>query len=110
MNDKTCTRTDCGKKLRNDNSSGKCSSSCRSPEAPPSLRAEGVQAAVKASPTAPALTPPRVWSAAPTDTVTLMPLAKFRMVAEAIGKDPAAILNEFAQAWLDGLAEKLEDV
>lgn len=110
MTDKTCSRPGCDKKLRSNNTSGKCSTGCRSPEAAPSQRAADVEGTVKASQTAPVAKVSR-GAPAPTsgDEVSLTPLAKFRMVAEALGKDPAAILNEFAGAWLEALAEKLEE-
>lgn len=78
---KKCTRTGCGKVLKENNQRGECSSGCRSLEAPPSQRAPGVGGEGE-------------------DV-----LLRFRRVAKALGKDPDAILNDsmrkVAAAWLE---------
>lgn len=89
---KTCTRSDCGKTLRDSNTTGMCSSGCRSPEAPASLRAPGVELDGA---------PGKRRSASDT-------IKRFRIVAFALGKDPDAILEEAAQAWLDVVAKAVE--
>ena len=101
---KTCSRPGCEKKLRSDNSSGKCASNCLSSEAPPAHRAKGAGSRVTIVDDA---TPPR--AKAPKRTENGASLTRFRLVADALGKDADAILEEFAQAWLEALAQKLED-
>lgn len=49
---KTCSRPGCDKKLRSDNSTGLCSTNCRSPEAPPAMRAKEAKAAPERAPKA----------------------------------------------------------
>lgn len=81
---KTCRRTGCGKKLREDNQTGECSSGCLSPEAPPAKRASSLV------------------SSTGEDV-----LKRFRRVAKALGKDPDAILDDamrkVAKQWLETL-------
>lgn len=93
---KLCTRTGCAKKLRASNTKDVCATGCHSPEAPPSVRAKGTRpersTAIDAAPAA----------------VETGAIERFRMVAEALGKDADAILAEFAQAWLSELAAKVE--
>lgn len=78
---KICSRTGCAKTLRSINTTGRCGSGCRSPEAPPSQRA----AEVGGTPRRQLPTTPKV--------ATVDALAKFRVVAEALGKDPDAELD-----------------
>lgn len=92
----TCSRPGCEKKLRSSNTKGVCATGCRSPEAPPATRAKGTRSA--SSPRTTTAAQPRDESIA---------LDRFRLVAEALGKSPDAILSEFAQAWLDELAAKV---
>lgn len=79
---KTCTRTNCGKKLRPTNETGMCATGCLSEEAPPAKRAnaEGADQDV---------------------------LARFRRVAKALGKDPDEILDgamrTVAAKWLEAV-------
>lgn len=89
---KTCSRPGCGKKLNANNTKGVCNSGCRSAEAPPSMRA----------PTATPSTRRPVKRAAAGEA-----LERFRAVAEALGMDPDAVLEEFAEAWLAELREKV---
>ena len=94
---KTCSRAGCGKTLRSTNTQGVCGSGCLSDEAPPSMRAGGSAggrskaAKVDAPPAAPGA------------------LGRFRVVAEALGKDPDALLEAFAESWLGALRERVED-
>jgi len=86
--EKTCGRPGCDKKLRRNNTTGMCGSGCRSSEAPKSHRVAS----------SPSTKPVRAAGA----------LQKLRTVAEALGKDPDAILEEFASEWLAHLAATLE--
>lgn len=96
---KTCSRPGCGKKLYRSNTSGDCSSGCLSPEAPPSLRARAT------SSSRPAAAKARPVAAKKSDDGTA--LERFRVVCSALGRDPDAELEEFAEGWLDALREKL---
>ncbi len=96
----TCTRSGCNKKLRKDNAKGLCSSNCESPDAPPFARAKGVAAGPKRE-AAKEVTAPATLSHEAT-------IQRFRSVTEAVGRDPDEMIAEFAQAWLDGLREKLQ--
>lgn len=91
----TCTRSGCGKTLRDTNTTGMCASNCRSPDAPLSLRAPGVGADELDTGT--------TKRRGPSDT-----MRRFRVVATALHKDPDAILEEAAQAWLDVVAKAVE--
>lgn len=91
---KTCTRSGCGKTLRDINTTGMCASGCRSPEAPLSLRAPGVGDELDVGTTK---------RRGASDT-----MKRFRIVATALNKDPDAILEEAAQAWLDVVAKAVE--
>jgi hypothetical protein len=84
----TCTRPGCDKTLRANNTKGECGSGCLSPDAPPAKRAKGP--ALKS--TSSARSPGAV--------------AKFRLVAEGLGLDPEAMLEEFASEWLALLKSK----
>jgi hypothetical protein len=81
---KKCTRTGCGKTLREINKAGVCSSGCLSPDAPPAQRATALV------------------SSTGEDV-----LKRFRRVAKALGKDPDAILDDamrkVAKQWLETL-------
>lgn len=92
---KTCSREGCGKKLRPRNKKGVCSSGCLSPDAPRSLRAKGTGQ-------------PGPAQAASLPSSNPQSLVRFRVVAEALGKDPDALLEEFAQGWLDELRGRVE--
>lgn len=92
----TCSRSGCTKKLRSNNTTGMCGSACLSPDAPPSIRAK-VAKATEVS---------EVTPATPTEGSAL---ARFRLVAGALGVDADGELEVFAQAWLDGLKAKLEE-
>jgi hypothetical protein len=94
---KTCSRPGCDKKLRSNNTTGKCDSNCRSSEAPPTHRAKARGSMSRAT------------VAKLADEKVGATLVRFRLVAEALGKDPDVVLEEFAQAWLEALAQKLED-
>jgi len=96
----TCSRSGCTKKLRKDNAKGVCSSNCDSPEAPAAQRAKGIGAAAPKHEAAKEIYAPEKLSHAETIKI-------FRDVAEAVGRDPDEMIAEFAQAWLDGLREKL---
>jgi len=91
---KTCSRSGCGKTLRDRNTTGMCSSGCLSPEAPASLRAPSVAGSEL--------------DAAPKRRSASDTIKRFRTVAFALGKDPDAILEEAAQAWLDVVAKAVE--
>lgn len=101
--EKVCSRTGCGKKLRSDNSTGECGSNCLSPEAPPAKRAKGVEGstATPSSSRKPAAKRvPRKQDDA---------LERFRTVMTALGKDPEAMLAEFADEALGALRSALEE-
>lgn len=101
----TCSRSGCTKYLRASNTKGVCASGCLSPEAPASLRAKGIT--VKAS--APVESLEAGHDIRYVETQQSTPVDRFRTVAHALGLDPDTILNEFAQAWLDGLKAKLTE-
>lgn len=88
---KTCSRPGCGKKLNANNTKGVCHSGCRSAEAPPSMRAHDTPSTRR---------PVKRASAGEA-------LERFRAVSEALGMDPDAVLEEFAEAWLAELREKV---
>lgn len=94
-----CSRTGCTKTLRSDNSVGKCSSNCESPEAPPSHRAKGVSAASA---------PKRESVPEKASSSSSEVIERFRAVAEAVGRDPDEMIAEFAQSWLDGIRGIIE--
>lgn len=98
MPDTICSRPGCDKKLRSSNTKGVCATGCRSSEAPPAARATGTRSESS----------PRSISPAKVTAEASSALERFRVVAEALGKDADAILSEFAQAWLDELAAKVE--
>lgn len=104
----TCSRPGCTKSLKSNNVKGMCSSGCLSPDAPASVRAKS------SPPTNPfSLEAGFTYTASSKSPAAELraaagPVARFRMVAEALGLDPEAILNEFAQAWLDELKAKVE--
>ena len=83
----TCSRRGCEKKLRSNNTTGHCGSGCHSLDAPPSQQDRRV---TKAAPAAAAPAAPDA-------------MARFRVVVDALGHDPDAILADFAQLWLDEL-------
>lgn len=97
----TCTRSGCTKKLRKDNEKGVCSSNCGSPDAPPFARAKGVGAAAPKREAAKEV-------AAIATSSNEETIQRFRSVTEAVGRDPDEMIAEFAQAWLNGLREKLQ--
>lgn len=88
-----CSRDGCTKTLRSDNSTGACSSSCQSPDAPASVRARVTNPGREVA-------APKREPGAAVDRALVM--AKFRTVTEALGFDPDELLAEAAQAWLDG--------
>lgn len=94
----TCTRSGCNKKLRKDNSKGECSINCESPDAPPFARAKGVEGRGLGNP------PKKQIAQSSNDEI----IQRFRAVTEAVGRDADEMIAEFAQAWLDGLREKLQ--
>lgn len=98
-----CSRRDCNKKLRKDNSKGECSSNCESPDAPPAQRAKGVEG--RGLGNAPRPAEKEVTATATSHEATIQ---LFRTVTEAVGRDPDQMIAEYAQAWLDGLREKLQ--
>lgn len=88
MSERTCST--CSKKLRKNNSGDLCTSCRRGPDvgAPVTKRKPvPVKAANDEAP----------------DSV----LAKFRVVADALGENPDAILADYAQGWLDRLRAKV---
>ena len=89
----TCTRPGCGKTLRSNNTKGVCGSGCLSPDAPASHR---TTSAKRASPKVSARVP------------DFGALDRFRTVAEALGKNPEAILSEFAEGWLQALRDQVD--
>jgi hypothetical protein len=99
----TCSRPGCSKKLRSNNTTGRCATNCQSPEAPPSHRAAGVDGVDGAR--APRKSTTRAEPAREAGSA----LAKFRLVVEALGRDPDAVLEEFAGGWLEALAQKLDE-
>ena len=84
----TCSRSDCTKKLRSNNTTGHCATGCLSDEAPPSSRAKA--------------TAPK-----PEARGSLTAMERLRDVAQVLNLDPDAVLEEFAQAWLEELRGKL---
>lgn len=94
-----CSRSSCTKKLRSNNTTGRCATGCLSPDAPPAARAKGVGAAAPKREAAKEVTA----VASHGETIEL-----FRSVTQAVGRDPDEMIAEFAQAWLDGLREKLQ--
>lgn len=90
-----CSRRGCGKQLRSNNTTGMCGSGCLSPDAPPSLRAAGVDG-------------DDILDDKPKKVGRSDVQKRFRAVAVALGKDPDAILDEAAQAWLDVIAKAVE--
>lgn len=92
----TCSRPDCDKKLRSNNTTGQCATGCRSPEAPASVRATGTRSSK-----------PR--SSSPSTNNTEGALERFRVVCGALGLDADAELEAFAQAWLDGVKAKVAE-
>lgn len=97
----TCSRSGCTKQLRKDNAKGVCSSNCGSPDAPPAARAKGVGAAAPRRSMADSIDAPA--SLSNEETIKI-----FRDVTQAVGRDPDEMIAEFAQAWLNGLREKLQ--
>lgn len=93
-NTKTCSRPGCDKTLRDRNTTGMCASGCRSPEAPPSIRASSSRSAKAPS-----------QAAAPERGA----LERFRVACDALGIDAEAELDAFAAAWLDGVKAKLAE-
>jgi hypothetical protein len=79
--DKVCGRAGCGKRLRSNNTKGVCSSGCLATGEP------GERERSKASKGV---------------------LKRFRIVAGALGKDPNALIEEFAGEWLKTLLGRLE--
>lgn len=100
----TCSRTGCTKKLRRNNTTGMCATGCHSAEAPAGRRASLGATATVVSREPYSMEITERPATAPSDA-----LAKFRVVAEALGKKPDELLGEFAQAWLEELRAKLED-
>lgn len=102
----TCSRRGCGKTLRSDNSTGKCSSNCLSADAPPSHRAKSVQPAKKSddildyTPGSPSNAPKAEKPKLDVDAVE----AKFIAVTKALNLDAEVILAEAMQGWMDGLS------
>lgn len=94
----TCSRSGCTKKLRKDNSLGKCSSNCESPDAPPSHRAKGIEGRGLGNPPAKQLEASTAQGAA----------VKFRAVHDAMGMDPEKTLEEFYSSWLEGIRQALD--
>lgn len=91
---KICSRPGCGKQLRRTNTVGACATGCLSAEAPASQRRKDTRYRPR-----PGYTPP-------TDGAVL---GRFRTVCAALKIDPDAELEVFAQAWLDGLREKVTE-
>lgn len=104
MNDeldvKTCLRPGCGKTLRRDNAKGVCSTNCKSPDAPLGQQSREVNGGDSTSTSAPSSSP-RV----STDSA----LKRFKLVAAALGKNPEAILEEFAEEWLEQVLKAIEE-
>lgn len=94
---KRCSRAGCGKTLRANNTTGSCATGCRSEDAPPAKRAKASGGAGQAQA-----------SKAQEAVSCAGALARFRVVAEALGKTPDDILEDFAQGWLDALRERLD--
>jgi hypothetical protein len=96
---KTCSRPGCGKTLRANNSTGACATGCRSPDARPSQREGWGKPGWKDedAPKAPRAVKPAGDA-----------LARFRIVAEALGKDADQLLEDFAAAWLAELRGRVE--
>jgi hypothetical protein len=82
MTDRFCSRAGCTKKLNRNNTTGMCATNCEADGAPQKSTA----------------------SASSSASV----MKRFRTVATALGKDPNAILEEAAQAWLDVVAKAVE--
>lgn len=105
---KTCTRAGCGKALRSNNTKGVCGSGCLSSEAPPAKRANRYAEAEERGggdrPTPP--TPPRPGALVPAGGQESV--ERFRLVAGALGLDPNQVLGQFADAWLAGLRNRIE--
>ena len=95
---KICSRPDCGKKLRANNTTGSCATGCLSPEAPAGKRAKGSGTSRREGKRA----------AAPESAGSSGALERFRQVATGLGLDPDAQLEAFAQAWLDEVRAKVE--
>lgn len=95
-----CLRAGCGRKLRSNNKRGVCGVGCLSYEAPPSVRVKLV--------TQPEFQVPNNLDAKSKKKI----MADFRIVAEALGKDPDALLLDAAQHWLAAVraaSEKLDN-
>jgi hypothetical protein len=116
---KKCTRPGCARPLRSDNVKGVCASGCLSGEAPPAVRAPGVngrpplpggrKSTATISVTAPAITKPVVSSppakpriiARADHNPSSETLRRFRLLADALGIDPDRELATFAQGYID---------
>jgi len=83
--EKTCPH--CGKKLRIDNTRGACSACLAAGKSPGASEDDSSRGKTKGR----------------SDV-----LKRFRIIAHALGKDPDAILEEAAQAWLDTIAKAIE--
>ena len=96
----TCSRSECDKTLRSNNTTGVCATGCHSPEAPPSIRAEAA-GAVKAKPATSAL-------AVATPATGGTALQRMRALCALLERDCDATLEAFAEAWLGEVRQKLD--
>jgi hypothetical protein len=95
---RTCSRAGCDKTLRRTNTTGRCATGCRSSEAPAAAQAIGVRGGAA-----------RKAVAAPKESTEGVALERFRAVCAALSIDADQELEVFAQAWLDGLRQKLTE-